>query len=225
MTAPKLKVTFVLILSIAALLCFIVVAAQIHGDEVKQFDHSIIQAIQSFESPGITSAMKFLSFIGSTWMVVTISLAAIGILYFALHHRFELIFFVSVEVSSAVLNKLLKLTFARERPNLYRIVEEAGYSFPSGHSMGAFALYASLAFLIWRHVHARKGRIAVILLSSLMIVLIGVSRIYLGVHYPSDVIGGYMASGICFTLSVWLFQWYREYRVYPAFFQEKTSKP
>ncbi|MDD9268025.1 phosphatase PAP2 family protein [Paenibacillus sp. GCM10023248] len=225
MTAPKLKVTFVLLLSMAALVCFIAVSSQIHSEQLQFFDHAVIQAVQSLESPELTPMMAFFSFIGSTWMVITLSLAAIAFLYFALHHRFELLFFVLVETASAILNQLLKLSFARERPDLHRIVEEAGFSFPSGHSMGAFALYASLAFLLWRHISSGIGRIAVILLSSLMILLIGISRIYLGVHYPSDVIGGYLASGACFTLAVWLFQWYREYRAYPALLQEKTSKP
>lgn len=211
---PKLKITFVLILCILSLICFSLVATLFQGQKITQFDHHMITLIQGMESPGLTLLMKVITSIGSTLIVVTLSLSAILFLYFVLHHRYELIFFISMVVGTAIINTLLKLCFVRQRPDLHRLIQETGYSFPSGHSMEAFALYASLAFLLWRHLSTRIGRSIIIILCVVMIILIGMSRIYLGVHYPSDVIGGYLASGVYFTLGVWLFQWHKEYRAY-----------
>jgi undecaprenyl-diphosphatase len=174
----------------------------------------MITLIQGMESPGLTLLMKVFTSIGSTSIVVTLALSALLFLYFVLHHRYELIFFISIVAGTAIINHILKLCFVRQRPDLHRLIQETGYSFPSGHSMEAFALYASLAFLLWRHLSTRIGRSIVIILCVVMIILIGMSRIYLGVHYPSDVIGGYLASGVYFTLGVWLFQWHKEYRAY-----------
>ncbi|WP_189018119.1 phosphatase PAP2 family protein [Paenibacillus marchantiophytorum] len=211
---PKLKVTFVLLISIFAFLVFILIASMIKGQWIAQFDHTLISFIQGLESPGLTSIMKCFTFIGSTLMVVIVAFAAMLFLYFVLHHRLELIFFLVVMIGTAIANTLLKHYFVRQRPDLHRLIEVTGYSFPSGHSMAAFALYASLAFLLWRHISTRVGRTIVIMLCIIMILSIGTSRIYLGVHYPSDIVGGYFASGFCFALAVWLFQWYKEYRVY-----------
>lgn len=220
---PKLKITFVLILCIFSLLCFSLVATHIQGQRIAQFDHNVISLVQGMESPGLTLLMKVFTFIGSTPTVVVIALSAILFLYFVLHHRFELIFFISIVAGTAIINLLLKLYFARQRPDLHRLIQETGYSFPSGHSMEAFALYTSLAFLLWRHFSTRISRSIIIIICSIMIVLIGISRIYLGVHYPSDVIGGYFASGVYFTFGVWLFQWYKEYRAYNKNVKQKTS--
>ncbi|SDN72902.1 undecaprenyl-diphosphatase [Paenibacillus sp. yr247] len=211
---PKLKITFVLILSILALLCFSVIASIIQGKWIAQFDQALISVIQGLESPELTVFMKVFTFIGSGTMVVILSLSFILFIYFVLHHRLELIFFIVVIAGTGLFNYLLKLYFARQRPDLHRLIQETSYSFPSGHSMEAFALYTSLAFLLWRHLSTRTGRSIIIMLCIGMILLIGISRIYLGVHYPSDVIGGYLASGIWFTLAVWLFQWYKEYLDY-----------
>ncbi|CAN7233209.1 phosphatase PAP2 family protein [Paenibacillus sp. LjRoot153] len=208
----KLKVTIFLILSITSVLCFTIVASLIRGRWIAQVDSSVISAIQGMESPWLTSVMKGFTFIGSTPVVIVISVTCLLLFFKFLNHRLELILFVALVAGTAILNQLLKISFQRERPSLHRLIQESGYSFPSGHSMVVFALYAALAFLLWRHVPTRRGRTAVILISIMMILLIGISRIYLGVHYPSDVVGAYFASGFWFTFSVWIFQWYMENR-------------
>ena len=99
-----------------------------------------------------------------------------------------------VVFGSSILNLLLKWVFQRARPDINRLIEITGYSYPSGHSMGAFSFYSVLAYLLWRHIDSRAGRGALIAVSIVMILSIGLSRIYLGVHYPSDIVGGYLAS-------------------------------
>lgn len=93
-----------------------------------------------------------------------------------------------------ILNQLLKRILQRSRPTEYRIIEETGYSFPSGHSMISMAFYGYLIYLIYKYVENKYVKWILISLLSVLICLIGVSRIYLGVHYTSDVLGGFLIS-------------------------------
>lgn len=93
-----------------------------------------------------------------------------------------------------ILNTTLKNIFARPRPMGYRLIEETGYSFPSGHSMASMAFYGLLIYLIYKNVKNKYLKWTLILVLSVLIILIGFSRIYLGVHYTSDVLGGFLIS-------------------------------
>lgn len=93
-----------------------------------------------------------------------------------------------------VLNLILKHLVQRPRPSEYRLINETGYSFPSGHSMASAAFYGFLIYLIYKNVKNKKVKIASIAILSLLIILIGISRIYLGVHYTSDVFAGFCVS-------------------------------
>lgn len=94
----------------------------------------------------------------------------------------------------AVLNVVLKLLIQRPRPVGFRLVEESGFSFPSGHSMVAAAFFGLIVWLLWRYERDRRRKVFFSAVFSLVIVAIGVSRIYLGVHYASDVVGGFCAA-------------------------------
>lgn len=93
-----------------------------------------------------------------------------------------------------VLNQLIKRILQRPRPTEYRIIEETGYSFPSGHSMVSMAFYGYFIYLIYKYVKNKYVKWISISLLSLLICAIGISRIYLGVHYTSDVLGGFLIS-------------------------------
>jgi len=180
--------------------------------DIQRFDDAIILFVQGFETPWLTSIMKLFTTIGSTPVVILLSILILIVLYKVLHHRVELILFLSVILGTAILNEALKYLFHRARPTTHRLTEATGFSFPSGHSMEAFALYGVLAFLLWRHIPTQIGRIILILISMIMILLIGTSRIYLGVHYPSDVFGGYFASGFWLAATIWIYLRYQEKR-------------
>lgn len=101
---------------------------------------------------------------------------------------------ISNLVIVTILNQLLKNILQRPRPNEFRIIEETGYSFPSGHSMVSMAFYGYLIYLIYRYVKNKYLKWTLIVLLSILICTIGISRIYLGVHYTSDVLGGFLIS-------------------------------
>ena len=92
------------------------------------------------------------------------------------------------------LNQILKHILQRPRPTEFRIIEETGYSFPSGHSMVSMAFYGYLVYLIYKYVKNKYIKWISITLLSILICSIGVSRIYLGVHYTSDVLSGFLIS-------------------------------
>jgi len=96
--------------------------------------------------------------------------------------------------SSALLNQILKHIVQRPRPTEHRIIDESGYSFPSGHSMVSAAFYGFLIYLIYKNVKNKYLKWGLITILSLLIFLIGTSRIYLGVHYTSDVLAGFLVA-------------------------------
>ena len=93
-----------------------------------------------------------------------------------------------------VLNQIIKHILQRPRPTEFRIIEETGYSFPSGHSMVSMAFYGYLIYLVYKYVKNKYIKWISIILLSILICSIGISRIYLGVHYTSDVLGGFLLS-------------------------------
>ena len=207
--------THLLIAFIISLVCvvgFALTSLFISDHKIIDFDRDIIAAIQGLESPLLTKVMKFFTFIGSTPVVIVLIILLIIFLYKVLHHRLELILLISAIIGSAVLNQILKQVFHRIRPNFHRLIDISGYSFPSGHAMNAFTVYVIISFLLWRHIPSKWGRSLLICISTVMILAIGISRIYLGVHYPSDIIGGYLASGFWLAVAIWFFQYYKEKR-------------
>ncbi len=97
-------------------------------------------------------------------------------------------------IIATALNLLLKNILQRPRPTEFRLINESGYSFPSGHSMVSMAFYGFIIYLIYKYVKNKKIKYILIILLSLLTFSIGISRIYLGVHYTSDVLGGFLIS-------------------------------
>lgn len=97
-------------------------------------------------------------------------------------------------ISITILNQILKYVVQRPRPTEFRIIDESGYSFPSGHSMVGMAFYGFIIYLIYHYVKNKYVKWTLCTILTVLIPLIGISRIYLGVHYTSDVIGGFCVS-------------------------------
>jgi len=206
----KIQLTRAFFISLITAVGFGLIALLISSKKIVNFDQNIILFIENFDFPIVTKIMKFFTFIGSG-TAITALLAFIMILfYFVLKHRSELILLLGVLVGSALLNYLLKIIFHRARPDINRLIAVSGYSFPSGHSMAAFTMYGILTFLLWKHIPSQRGRICLIIFSVFMIAMIGLSRIYLGVHYPSDVLGGFFVSTTWLIFSISTYQRYQK---------------
>jgi undecaprenyl-diphosphatase len=201
-----IRITGGIIVSLLCAVGFGAIALLIGDQRIEGFDNAVISFVRGLESDVWTNVFVFFTWMGSGLCAGIISLAAMVFLYAVLGHRKELILLASVGAGSWILNETLKAIFERARPTVNRIVEAVGYSFPSGHSMGAFSLYGILAFLLWKHIRSVSGRILLLVVSGFFVLMIGVSRIYVGVHYPSDIVGGYLASGCWVFAAIWVYQ-------------------
>ncbi|HYW10744.1 MAG TPA: phosphatase PAP2 family protein [Longimicrobium sp.] len=156
------------------------------------WDAPIQHEVHRHATPGFDAAMGFISDIGHLHGVVPVAvLVVIGLL--VVRRRGNALFFAMAVGGAGLLNQGAKLFFRRDRPELWLSpspAPEHTYSFPSGHAMGSMALVAALAVLAW----PTRWRWWAILLGGLFTVLVGFSRVYLGVHYPSDVVAGWSAS-------------------------------
>jgi len=210
----KLKTQLIIafIISLFSLLAFSVMALLVRRNTIVSFDSNIISYVQGLEAPWLTTVMRFFTFIGDTIPVILLSLVSLFILYKVLNHRAELILFIAVIGGANIIFLTLKMFFQRARPDLHRLAEATNYSFPSGHATMAFALYGVLTFLLWRHINTSFKRTNHIIVSSIVILSIGISRIYLGVHYPSDILAGYFISAFWLTLAIGIFQHYMDKR-------------
>lgn len=147
-------------------------------------------------SPVMTATLKGITHIGDAPVVIAFCLLLILIP----KTRRTIAMPVSAAVIlSALLNVLLKNMFARERPDILRLINETSYSFPSGHAMINASLYTMLMLLIFKFIQGTPLKLALSTLCIVMTMLIGFSRVYLGVHYASDIIGGWI---IGFSVSI-----------------------
>ncbi|GAE36942.1 phosphatase PAP2 family protein [Halalkalibacter akibai] len=193
------------------LIGFISTTYLVSNGKVLPFDEHAINWVKTIETPALTKVMLFFSHLGSTGPVIVISCMFLIIIYILYRKFDEVVLFVIASLGSTGINQGLKFLFKRDRP-LEQIVKETGFSYPSGHTMAAVTLYGIIVFLFWRHIKTVRGRTMLILFSSLMIIIIGFSRIYLRVHYPSDIIGAFLLSGIWLYLNIWTYQYLMEKR-------------
>jgi undecaprenyl-diphosphatase len=196
--------------SFVCLAGFLGVLVSVQGNGFDGVDQAMMAFVHGVRSDGLTPVATFLSWIGDVMMNIVLAVVALAILFQAFKKRSELVMFLVAVGGSQILNILLKHSIMRARPLETAIVMEDGFAFPSGHSMAAVALYGTLTYLLWKHVPARAGRVLMVLVSLLMIAGIGLSRVYLGVHYPSDVIGGYLLSAAWLLAVIGIFETYRK---------------
>ena len=188
---------------------FIDLARGIDGESLYRFDMGIIQVVQGSINDLSTKLLVLLTSLGSV-KGNTVLVILFSIWFIWKRNYLSTAFLIYVTLSGAFVNRYLKWTFQRERPSLNPLVVENGFSFPSGHSMSSFILYGALMIIATRMTKKWQIRIPVYFVCIMMILLMGYSRIYLGVHYPSDVLAGYAAGGVWLIISAVVFK-YVEY--------------
>ena len=157
----------------------------------QDFGSGFIAWLQGLESGPLTAVMKAITTIGEWYVYLVVCLALLLIPRTRWQYGVPL---AAATLIAAALNTVLKQIFREPRPDTHRLITETGFSFPSGHAMIGAAFVFMAIFLVWRLVASRPAKIIVTVVLCLAILLIGVSRIYLGVHWPTDIIGGYFAA-------------------------------
>lgn len=160
-------------------------------EQLHIFDDTIVRLIQSLPR-NLDGFMQVVTFIGQP--AITISIIVIVISYGLLRER-RIAIAGGIAGFTFVVNGLLKLIIHRHRPLTANLLHLDTYSFPSGHTAGSTLAFGLIAILLYRIV-PRPWRMVVVIVAAILIFLVGISRIYLGAHYPSDVIGGWIVGGI-----------------------------
>jgi len=166
--------------------------------------------LQGLQTPWLTTTMIAITTSGE-WYV----LAAICVVLLVIP-RTRLSFGVPISaatLAAGIANEVLKNIFREPRPDAHRLIVESGFSFPSGHAMSASAMACMAVFLLLPRLKSSLAKVLITAAIALVTLLIGVSRIYLGVHYPIDIVGGYLATFALFVLTVWLLRWFHAWLV------------
>lgn len=195
---------------IAAILLsiFILITHELLKDELKDFDTAIYNFIINIKSPFVTQIFKTITFFASPLFLIILSI----ILFFVFKNKkYGLLSLINLIVI-ILTNQLLKFTFTRPRPFEWMLIEEIGYSFPSGHAMVSMGFYGMLIYLIWQTKISKTNKKIWATILSILIILIGISRIYLGVHYASDIIGGFALSLCYLIIATSLVNYYLKYK-------------
>lgn len=193
---------------------FYIISLFVADHSIDGFDRVVAVWVQSIRSDRFTQLAGVLAAVGAPRLAVraAVGLAVAGLVaVFCLRRQQfralapQFMVFATVNIAAFYSNNWLKHYFHRTRPTDHIM----SYSYPSGHAMAAFALYVTAACLLWENIPSKAGRVAVAVLCSLLTLLVGLSRVYLNVHYPSDIIGGYFVSGGILLAVVLLYRWRR----------------
>ena len=165
------------------------------------FDTWTYEVITSFMLPWLSTAMGVITYLGG--IVALLIICAVLLIVPKLRKDYG-VPAVAATIASAALAYILKLTIARPRPDTLQSLTEVSYSFPSGHAMVSAALYVTLALIIWRQLKGYRVRAVVPVACSVLVLAIGLSRVYLGAHYVSDVIVGWILGSLIAYGSYWI---------------------
>ena len=172
-------------------ICFLELAEEVFHNEIMKRDIIGYKIISTYLMSDFTTPIaKIITNFGGAICLIMISIVLLLVIK---NKRIGIAICSNLAIAWGV-NSLLKNILQRPRPNEYRLIDESGYSFPSSHSMISMAFYGFIIYLIYKYVKNKYLKWSLITLLSILIVSIGISRIYLGVHYTSDVLAGFFVA-------------------------------
>ncbi len=180
---------------ILCLILFFWLAREVLPGKELKFDSRAFAWADERASPSLTEFIKGVTFLASRNFITGAGLMLIGYFLFVKKHKWYSLKIPVIAVGSISLNLILKYLFNRPRPLVPHLVESYGLSFPSGHAMISASFYGLLIYLVWKNVEVPAWRFLLITLLVLLILCIGFSRVYLHVHYATDVLAG-LAAGL-----------------------------
>lgn len=181
------KKDIALVITLLSLFAFIVILLE--TGKIIRIENAVYMYISSYMNPIFTIIVKIITNLGGPVIIAIICLVLCGL------HQTRMKYGIPVVItvfSSFILNTILKYIFARQRPSVLRLINETSYSFPSGHSMINASLYTIIILLLLKNADKKGKRIIASISLVILFIIIGLSRIYLGVHYFGDVIAGWI---------------------------------
>lgn len=192
-----LKSGILYLLLIALTYLFVELSEEIIKKSTLPIDSAILKYINSYSSPTLDKVMLFITNLGGVYGVIIIT-SVILIALAIKRYKYDALFSALSIIGTLILNTILKYSFKRARPNLWELlITEKSYSFPSGHTMMSMAIALTIILLFKESKH----RVLITIASLTYAILVAFSRLYLGVHYPTDVIGGWIISLVWVLLS------------------------
>ena len=195
---------------IIPIILFVMLAILVKLGMTLNLENWAYYGITTIMSEKLTIALRVITEFGDKFIIILLCLALVILPKTRI--KFGIPASTSVIVATS-LNVILKHVFSRERPNILRLVQESSYSFPSGHAMASSALYFILLLLIIKFIKNKKIKITTCIILSTITVLVGISRIYLGVHYLFDVVGGWLLGCMVATATYYIFINSKEYKI------------
>ena len=173
-----------------SLILFLVITENVFNNEIMKADTIGYNIVSNLISDKLTPLVKVVTWFGSATCLILLTV----ILFIIIKNKKAGLLIGTNLVIISNLNQTLKSLLQRPRPTGFRIINETGYSFPSGHSMISMAFYGFLIYLIYKNVKNKCLKFTLIISLFILMLSIGLSRIYLGVHYTSDVFAGFLLS-------------------------------
>lgn len=198
---------------------FYEIADEVLEKETNKIDTEILLTFKDLHSPLMNQVMTGITFFGEPTMLV-VSCVVVGLVLLIRGLRSEATTLTIAALGAGGLNYVLKNIFSRARPELWdRIIDVRYYSFPSGHAMVSMVIYGFIGYLL--AINFPRWRVSIGILTVLFITLIGATRLYLGVHWPSDILAGYTAGLVWLLTCILSLEIWRDYRAHKAS-QDKT---
>ena len=172
------------------LLAFVRITRELSEGDVSAVDRAILLAVARARTPWLTIAAIDVTALGSITLVALFSAFTLVVLL-VLRDRLGALQMLAASVGAGILTLVTKDIIERTRPEVgQRLITVSGFSYPSGHSLSTSALYLTIAIIAGRYVQHLGARVAIFVAVSAVVILVGASRVYLGVHYPTDVVSG-----------------------------------
>ncbi|WP_139489485.1 phosphatase PAP2 family protein [Brevibacillus dissolubilis] len=189
--------------TLSSLLGFIIISILTGNDLLSGWDQQISGAMENWHVQELLSLMRVFSYIGSMPNVFVILPVLFLICWMMTGTWGWWRFYLTVLLGSYLFNEIVRFVFLRPRPPLPDMEVVNRHGFPSNHAVGAFVLYSCLLLILWPHVGTVRGRMWLVTACLVMVVVISFSRVFLHVHYPSDILGGWLLGaswlGLCLT--------------------------
>ena len=204
LTLLSVELIIVLIIFFIALILFIEIARKVFLSNQNEIDTKVFAFVSRFVSDATTDIMLFFTFLGTHYFLIPANLLLMAYFLFIKKHKWYSIKIPVIALTTTGMLFFMKHLFNRPRPLIPLLKEAKGLSFPSGHAMISFTFYGLLIYIVWESVAKTWVKWTLSILLMLLIFMIGFSRIYLRVHYPTDVMAGFCVGMVWLVIAIWV---------------------